>query len=66
MAWLIGNLKRDGTKQWSQLTADSLRELADAERRLKAKRHGKGNQQPHLDLTEHQARLARRYGAREE
>ncbi len=65
MAWLIGNLKTDGTKRWAQLTADSERALTDAERRLKVKRHGKGHQTPHLDLNRHQYELAKRYDAQQ-
>ena len=64
--WFIGNLKRDGDKQWAHLTASDERELARAAERLHAKVRGKGEQRKHLDLTEHQAQLARRYGAREE
>ncbi len=64
--WTIGNLKHDGDKEWAHLTATSERELADAERRLKVKRHAKGSQAPHLDLTPHQAELARKYSANQQ
>lgn len=63
--WLSAPI-RSGSKTWRHLTADTDRELAEMERRLREPRHGKGNQKPHLDIDERKAKLALRYGARPE
>ncbi len=64
--WWITRLLKSGTKTNCHLVADDARELARAAERLRAQVHGRGRQEPHLDLNVHQRKLAVRYGAREE
>ena len=59
--WHLSNLFKSGTHEYCHLTADNLKELNRAAERLRTKVHGKGNQQPHLDLNKHQRDLAIRY-----
>ncbi len=65
MVCILGRLLRSGSKQYHHLTGDTPKEVEQMARRLKVKVHGKGHQEPHLDLTPHQAELARKHGARE-
>lgn len=61
MLWLLR--KTSGTKEYSLLTADDVRELERMARRLKVVVHGKGAQEKHLDLSGHKVAVAKRYGA---
>ena len=60
---MIQPQKESGSKTWYNAVSEDERTLREASRRLSVelKLDGRGY---HLDLTEHQAELAVRYGAR--
>lgn len=63
MATYVSNTKTSGTKQWAHVTADSEKELYRMAERLKVEVHGKGNQEPHLDVPQNKIGRALKYGA---
>jgi hypothetical protein len=59
-------ITQHGNKRWSNLTADTDRELQRMAERLHVPvKSGGGEKYPHLDLDEHKRELALRYGAME-
>lgn len=65
MTSFVDCLFKSGTNKHCHLTADSEKELEKMARRLRLPIHGKGRQQPHLDLNRHKRELALKYGALE-
>ena len=63
MGWFLSLFKKSGDKEWCHLTTDTDRELERASKVLNAPIHGKGRQQPHLDLNRKQATRAEKRGA---
>jgi hypothetical protein len=64
MALRLWPTKRSGTKVWTVATADDEKELLRMAEKLKVPlKNGNKGRVPHLDLSEHQRELARRYGA---
>jgi len=59
----LSDFKISGTKVYCLLTADTQSELERASRRLGVGIHGKGWQQPHLDLDPRKAGIALTMGA---
>lgn len=63
MTTTISNTKQSGTKTWAILKSDSDKELNRMSDRLNLPVHGKGSQEPHLDVPTNKIRTALKYGA---
>ena len=59
----ITRIKKSGTKEWGILKADSDKELQRMSERMRLPIHGKGDQEPHLDVPKNKIIQAIKYGA---
>ena len=59
----ITQIKTSGTKKWAILKGDDEKELTRMSERLHLPVHGKGDQDPHLDVPINKIKTAIKYGA---